>query len=221
MQERETGAAQEQPSRWGPGVPRPDQDTYHAPPATGPFQSMPIAPEAQRPDRPAAWAQWEKAIPRPWWRRNLEWLILGGMVVAIALAVGLGRPTAYTTQAPSTQTTSASLADTAGTPTTGVPTVTDLPQFDQAADGNACAMHYSQTSDGRTITRFTITQPGELITHVSGPDGLHRNDEQVTANYWAYAYDVPLNQVTDMGAVLYLADGTTAACAISPGATAP
>lgn len=97
----------------------------------------------------------------------------------------------------------------------------DLPQFDQVGDGTACAMHYSQTSDGNTVTRFTINQPGELITHVSGPDGNHRNDQQVTANYWAYTYSVPLNQVTDMGAVLYLADGTTAACAISPGTTAP
>jgi hypothetical protein len=102
------------------------------------------------------------------------------------------------------------------------PAVTDLPQFDQDGAGDACKMHYSQTQDGQTITRFTISQSGELITHVSGPGGaIYRHDEQVTANYWAYTAPVALAAVTDMGAVLYLSDGSQQSCAIGPGTMAP
>jgi pyruvate/2-oxoglutarate dehydrogenase complex dihydrolipoamide acyltransferase (E2) component len=98
--------------------------------------------------------------------------------------------------------------------------VSDLPSWDQDGDP-ACRMHYSQTADGRTVTRFTITKPGELITHVSGPAGLQRHDEQVTANTWAYTYDTTLAQITDMGAVLHLPGGSQVACGISAGAMAP
>lgn len=83
-------------------------------------------------------------------------------------------------------------------------------------------MHYSQTLDGNTITRFTLTEPGELITHVSGPDGaIHRNDQQETAGTIAFTYPVPLSQIGDMGAVFYPSSGASVVCGIAPGANAP
>ena len=83
-------------------------------------------------------------------------------------------------------------------------------------------MHYSKLPDGMTITRFTLTEPGELIIHVSGTAGnLHSNDQQERAGAAAFSYDVPLGRISDMGAVFYPAGGTSVMCGITPGADAP
>jgi hypothetical protein len=76
-------------------------------------------------------------------------------------------------------------------------------------------MTYASTSNGLTTTRFDVAVAGELITHVSGPAGIQRNDNEVTANFWSFTYDVPLPQVSDMGAVLYVGDHEYA-CSIAP-----
>ena len=89
--------------------------------------------------------------------------------------------------------------------------------FSQAgSNGTPYHMTYAATADGRTTTRFQITASGELITHVGGPAGLMRNDKQVTPNYWAFTYDIPLDQVDDIGGVLYVGGGEFA-CSIAPG----
>jgi hypothetical protein len=99
--------------------------------------------------------------------------------------------------------------------------VSDLPTWDQQGDP-ACQMHYSQLPDGMTITRFTLTEPGELITHVSDMAGkLHRNDQQESAGAAAFSYDVPLSQISDMGAIFYPDGGASVMCGITPGANAP
>ena len=81
--------------------------------------------------------------------------------------------------------------------------------------GTPCHMTYLATDDGRTLTRFQVTASGELVTHVSGPGGIHRNDEQVTPNFWSFTYTVPLPQVVEMGAILYVGS-TEYACSIAP-----
>jgi len=99
--------------------------------------------------------------------------------------------------------------------------VSDNPAFDLAGSGDACKMHYFQDSEGRAVTLFDLAQDGELITHVSGPDGIGRHDQQETRGVSRIVYDFPLSQATDMGAVLYLADGTQQSCTISAGSDVP
>jgi len=99
--------------------------------------------------------------------------------------------------------------------------VADNPAFDPTGSGDACRMHYFQDSQGRTVTLFDLAQDGELITHVSGPPGIGRHDQQETRGVSRIVYDFPLSQATDMGAVLYLADGTQQSCTISAGSDVP
>lgn len=98
--------------------------------------------------------------------------------------------------------------------------VSDVPGFDLTGSGDACRMHYFQDDQGRTVTLFDLAVDGELITHVSGPDGIGRHDEQMTRGISRIVYDFPLSQATDMGAVLYLSDGTQQSCTISAGGSA-
>lgn len=99
--------------------------------------------------------------------------------------------------------------------------VSDLTEWDQQGDPS-CQMHYSQLPDGMTITRFTLTEPGELVTHISDTAGhVHSNDQQESAGAAAFTYDVPLGQISDMGAVFYPNDGQSVTCGITPGAAAP
>lgn len=99
--------------------------------------------------------------------------------------------------------------------------VSDNPAFDLAASGDVCRMHYFQDEQGETVTLFDLTQDGELVTHVSGPPGIGRHDQQETRGVSRIVYGFPLSQATDMGAVLYLADGTQQSCTIAAGSTAP
>lgn len=99
--------------------------------------------------------------------------------------------------------------------------VSDNPAFDLTGSGDACRMHYFQDEQGRTVTLFDLTVAGELITHVSGPDGIVRHDQQESVGVSRIVYDFPLSQATDMGAVLYLPDGSSQSCTISAGADTP
>lgn len=99
--------------------------------------------------------------------------------------------------------------------------VSDNPAFDLTGSGDACHMHYFQDDQGRTVTLFNLSVDGELITHVSGPSGIGRHDEQFTRGVNRIVYDFPLSQATDMGAVLYLADGSSQSCTIAAGSDTP
>lgn len=158
-------------------------------------------------------------------------LIVAAVAIAVIVAIGIknipdtgttgsGAGTDATQSQPTDTIAQASTA-TATTPD-AVPSVvvSDNPAFDLTGSGDACRMHYSQIN-GNTATTFTLTLDGEMITHVSGPDGLHRNDQKLTRGVSAFTYDFPLGQATDMGAMLYLPDGTSQSCTISSGAGAP
>lgn len=99
--------------------------------------------------------------------------------------------------------------------------VSDNPAFDLVGSGDACRMNYYQDAQGETVTLFNLTQDGELITHVSGPPGIGRHDEQESRGVSRIVYGFPLSQATDMGAVLYLADGTQQSCTIAAGSDTP
>ena len=99
--------------------------------------------------------------------------------------------------------------------------VSDNSAFDLIGSGSACRMHYFQDDQGRMVTLFDLAEDGELITHVSGPDGIDRHDEQFTRGVSRIVYGFPLSQATDMGAVFYLADGSSQSCTISAGVEAP
>ena len=99
--------------------------------------------------------------------------------------------------------------------------VSDNPAFDLTGSGGACRMHYFQDDQGRTVTLFSLTVDGELITHVSGPPGIGRHDEQFTRGVNRIVYDFPLSQAGDMGAVFYLPDGSSQSCTISAGSDTP
>lgn len=99
--------------------------------------------------------------------------------------------------------------------------VSDNPAFDLTGSGDACKMVYFQDAQGHTVTLLDLTLDGELITHVSGPPGIGRHDQQTTRGVSKIVYDFPLSQATDMGAVLYLADGSSQSCAIAAGSDAP
>lgn len=99
--------------------------------------------------------------------------------------------------------------------------VSDNPAFDLTGSGDACRMHYFQDDQGRTVTLFSLTVDGELITHVSGPPGIGRHDEQFTRGVNRIVYDFPLSQAGDMGAVFYLPDGSSQSCTISAGSDTP
>jgi hypothetical protein len=161
-----------------------------------------------------------------WLRRHPELVILAAF--AVVVVVGVVR---YQTRA-------ASSSDTAGdVPTSSAPAaaqsvsmgpspaasvvVSDNPAFDLTGSGDACRMHYFQDGQGRTVTLFYLTRDGELITHVSGPPGIGRHDEQFTRGVNRIVYDFPLSQAIDMGAVLYLPDGSSQSCTISAGADTP
>lgn len=113
-----------------------------------------------------------------------------------------------------------STAPPSPSPVPGV-VVSDNPAFDLAGSGDGCRMHYFQDGQGETVTVFTLTVAGELIAHVSGPGGVVRHDEREGAGTSRFTYAFPLGQATDMGAVLYLPDGSQQSCAISAGADAP
>lgn len=155
-----------------------------------------------------------------WVRRHPELVILGVFVVVVVVAI-----VRYQMRASG----SAPAAVEGGHgPTAGAPSVapsqstsptvqpTDLPQFDRAGSGTACSMTYGPSQAGGVVTTFTLNGPGELVTHVSGPDGTVRHDEREPAELVFFSYDFTLSQVTDMGAVLYLADGTQQSCTIGP-----
>lgn len=147
-----------------------------------------------------------------------------GLVVGVL--VGVAGCSSSSGGAPSADTGASSAAASPAAPPPSpspVPSVvvSDNPAFDLTGSGGGCRMHYFQDEQGRTVTLFTLTVDGELITHVSGPDGIGRHDEQETRGPVRIVYDFPLSQATDMGAVLYLPDGSSQSCTISAGADTP
>lgn len=163
-----------------------------------------------------------------WARKRPELVILG--VFALVVAAGIvryqlrTRPMAQpdSSASPSVAAVVDSVTPVPDSPSSSpsaVPSVvvSDNPAFDLTGSGDACRMTYFQDGQGRTVTLFTLTADGELITHVSGPPGIGRHDEQMTRGVSRIVYDFPLSQATDMGAVLYLPDGTQQSCSITPG----
>jgi hypothetical protein len=101
--------------------------------------------------------------------------------------------------------------------TSAAPSPIDNAAFDLTGSGSDCVMTYGPSTSGGTLTVVTVDVPGEIITHISDSAGnIHRNDVQITQGPNAFAYDVPLSQVGDMGAVFYLTDGTSQSCTIKP-----
>lgn len=144
------------------------------------------------------------------------------IVVATAMAA-IGCSSTSSPTASTANSTTAAAATVQAATTQAAPSVTtsDNPAFDLTGSGDACRMHYMQV-DGQTVTLFTLTESGEVITHVSGPDySINRNDVHWTAGVSRLTYGFPLSQATDIGAVLYLADGTSQSCTISAGTGAP
>lgn len=159
-----------------------------------------------------------------WVRKHPELVILA-VFVAVVVA-GIVRYQTRSTP-PAGAAGDLSTSPSAAVPSTPPPSAvssgqpTDLPQFDRAGSGTACTMTYAPDSLGGTQTVFNLAKPGELVTHVNGPDGLHRHDEREPTGPVVFDYDVPVGQITDMGAVLYLADGSSQSCTISAGSDAP
>jgi hypothetical protein len=149
--------------------------------------------------------------------RRTPLLILLTALAGVAGCSSNASPAASTaTTAPAT-----TAAETTAAQASPSATTSDNPAFDLTGSGDACRMHYMQV-DGQTVTLFTLTEAGEVITHVSGPDGsINRNDVHWTAGVSRLTYDFPLTQATDIGAVLYLPDGTSQSCTISAGTGAP
>lgn len=150
----------------------------------------------------------------------------GRVVLVVGLLVGVAGCSSSSGGAPAADTGASSAAASPAAPPpppSPVPSVvvSDNPAFDLTGSGDGCRMHYFQDEQGRTVTLFTLAVAGELITHVSGPDGIVRHDEQETRGVSRIVYDFPLGQATDMGAVLYLGDGTSQSCTISAGAGTP
>lgn len=163
-----------------------------------------------------------------WVRKHPELVILA-VFVAVVVA-GIVRYQTRSNGAPSAaQVTPSVAASSAGSPSAAPPSpspvpsvvVSDNPAFDLTGSGDGCRMHYFQDAQGRTVTLFDLTADGELITHVSGPDGIGRHDERETRGPVRIVYAFPLSQATDMGAVLYLSDGSQQSCAISAGSDTP
>lgn len=166
-----------------------------------------------------------------WVRKHPELVILGVFIAVVV--VGIVRYQTRSSPPPSTAgelpsvaaVTTRPAAPAASTPASPSPqptvVVSDNPAFDLTGSGGACRMHYFQDEQGETVTVFTLTVAGELITHVSGPDGIGRHDVRETRGPVRVVYAFPLGQATDMGAVLYLGDGTSQSCTISAGADTP
>ena len=165
-----------------------------------------------------------------WVRKHPELVILGVFIVVVV--VGIVRYQTRSSPPPSTagDLPSTAVSVSADVPDTSAPpppspqpsvVVSDNPAFDLTGSGDACRMHYFQDAQGETVTVFTLTAAGELITHVSGPGGIVRHDQQESAGTSRFTYGFPLAQATDMGAVLYLGDGTSQSCTISAGADTP
>lgn len=165
-----------------------------------------------------------------WVRKHPELVILA-VFVAVVVA-GIVKYQTRSTPPPSTvgDLPSVAVSVSAAAPATSAPpspspvpsvVVSDNPAFDLTGSGDGCRMHYFQDAQGETVTVFTLTAAGELIAHVSGPGGIVRHDQQESAGTSRFTYGFPLAQATDMGAVLYLGDGTSQSCTISAGADTP
>jgi pyruvate/2-oxoglutarate dehydrogenase complex dihydrolipoamide acyltransferase (E2) component len=183
--------------------------------------------------------------------RHKVWSSVGGVIVLLAVVGGVNRlvsgpvanngaqaasssPAAASAPAPAASTPAAASSSPAPAVASSSPAppppspspvpsvlVSDNPGFDLAGSGDACRMHYFQDAQGRTVTLFNLAQDGELITHVSGPVGIGRHDQQETRGVSRIVYPFPLSQATDMGAVLYLTDGSSQSCTISAGSDVP
>jgi len=162
-------------------------------------------------------------------KRALGCLAVAGVAVAVVVLVlanregdrVLGAGAAASSQAPAYGVVPGSAAAPPSPSPSPSVVVSDDPAFDLTGSGDACRMHYFQDGQGRTVTLFTLASGGELITHVSGPDGVGRHDAQESAGPVRIVYDFPLAQATDMGAVLYLGDGSSQSCTISAGSDTP
>lgn len=148
-------------------------------------------------------------------------LRIAGAAGCSALLIACSSHSAHTTGSkPTTVRTSSApttpaAVSSAASSQASAPTAAKDFSFAGTAD-TPCHMTYGATADGRTITRVQTATAGELITHVGGNAGPTRNDMQITPGISAFTYDVPLNQVEDMGAILYV--GTTEfACSIAAG----
>ena len=155
-------------------------------------------------------------------KRVLGCLVVGALVLVATFMVYAATKGSHVLDAPASTGATAPAQPATSDAAAASPSVlvSDNPAFDLTGSGGACRMHYFETG-GQTVTLFTLTAGGELITHVSGPDGIVRNDRQLTAGPSRFTYGFPLSQAIDMGAVLYLPDGSSQSCTISAGAGAP
>lgn len=137
------------------------------------------------------------------------------VVTTTALPAGV-----HSASHPATSAAAVKSAPKPSSPAAPALTTSDNPAFDLTGSGPDCVMHYFQ-QDGETVTLFRLTKAAEVITHVSGPDGINRNDVHWSAGVSRLTYDFPLSQATDMGAVAYFPDGSSESCTISAGTSAP
>lgn len=165
-----------------------------------------------------------------WARRHPELVVLGAFIVVVVVMLVRYQTPSTPPQSTAGDLPSVAVSVSAAAPATSAPpppspvpsvVVSDNPAFDLTGSGDACRMHYFQDAQGETVTLFDLTANGELITHVSGPGGIGRHDVQETRGVSRIVYAFPLSQATDMGAVLYLSDGSSQSCTISAGADTP
>lgn len=145
---------------------------------------------------------------------GLRLLTLAGVLIAVSAVIAVGAPAFVSgfksgydsNKAASTPTPTAAHSSKARvhTPaaTVGRKAAKDIPALDNPGDPE-CVIAYRDNGDGTMTWVVTVTEDGDLITHVSDTDGtLYRHDEHVAKGANAFRATVPLSRINDIGGTL-------------------
>jgi hypothetical protein len=79
-----------------------------------------------------------------------------------------------------------------------------------------CSITYRDNGNGAMSWVANVTVSGELITHASDKSGnIYRRDVQVQIGPNTFTAPVPLSEITDIGGVLYVGNGSYG-CSVAP-----
>lgn len=107
------------------------------------------------------------------------------------------------------------LADGGASPSAVVSAAGPDPTFSYSGDPQ-CAITYGTNQAGTTTWTATVTEAAELITHASDNQGdLNRHDVQVTPGPNYFTAPEALNDIGNVGGVLYVGSNTYG-CSIAP-----
>jgi hypothetical protein len=96
-----------------------------------------------------------------------------------------------------------------------VPATGPDPTFSYPGDPE-CSITYGSNQAGTTTWAATVTESGELITHALDNQGdINRRDAQVTSGPNSFTAPEPLNDIGDVGGVLYVGSPSYG-CSIAP-----